>query len=155
MKYRRVLAVALLLLIALSAISASAQIKTYLTFRVTTRAQSAVVNVGEDLQIDVGIEGANPTRWQWFFGGKEIEVNGDDRVYNIINAQPEDAGIYRLCVYDESSMLASIEVNVRVIDPLLLPRSGDDSLPVELLFAALMLSAGVGAMLIMKRRRSA
>ncbi len=155
MKYKRILAVAFLLMFSLCFLQANAQIKTYLTFRVTTRAQSAVVNVGEDLQIDVGVEGANPTRWQWFFGGEEITVNGDGRVYNIINAQPEDAGIYRLCVYDDDSMLISIEVNVRVIDPQLLPRSGDDSLPVSYLFGALALCVGALALLVIKRRRSA
>ena len=53
-----------------SAIAEGGAIRTYLTFRITTRTQSAIVNAGEDLQIEVGVEGVTPTRYQWYFEGQ-------------------------------------------------------------------------------------
>ena len=84
--------VLMMLFIAGSALAENGAIRTYLTFRITTRTQSAVVNVGEDLQIEVGVSGVEPTSWQWYFKGEPIEQNGDQRIYNLLNATEEDAG---------------------------------------------------------------
>lgn len=149
----RVLALCLALFCVMgTAMAAGNGIKTYLTFRVTTPSQSSVVYVGQDLQIEVGVDGVEPTSWQWYFEGNEITENGDQRIYNILNAQMEDAGIYRMLAYVDEKMVLSVDVNVRVIDTALLPTAGDDSLPVCYAFAAAALGALVLAAVIRKRR---
>lgn len=52
--------VLMMLFVAGPALAESGAIRTYLTFRITTRTQSAVVNEGEDLQIEVGVNGVEP-----------------------------------------------------------------------------------------------
>lgn len=148
-----ILFVILLLIASAQAANASA-IRTYLTFRVTTRAQSAVVNVGEDLQIEVGVDGVEPTAWQWYFNGQQLTQDADQRVYNIVNAQLEDAGLYRMQAYNGTQMVLSVDVNVRVIDPTVLPPSGDDSLPVTAAFAVMALGLCALPVLYKARRRA-
>ena len=130
----------------------SGAIRTYLTFRITTRTQSAIVNVGEDLQIEVGVEGVTPTRYQWYFEGEPIQVNGNERVYNLVNAQNEDAGIYCMEAYSGDKLQVKVEVNVRVIDPTELPETGDGSVPVEAVFAVMVLS-GAALFVLYRRKR--
>lgn len=127
-------------------------IRTYLTFRITTQTQSAIVDVGEDIQIEVGVEGVEPTRYQWYFEGKAIEKNGSERIYNLLNAQPEDAGIYTMEAYTGDNLALKVEVNVRVINPTVIPASGDDSLPVEAAFILAGAAAVLMAVLLKKRR---
>lgn len=138
-----------------SAFAQTGAVRTYLTFRITTQTQSAIVDVGEDLQIEVGVEGVEPTRYQWYFEGKAIEKNGTERVYNLLNAQPEDAGIYTMEAYTGDALALKVEVNVRVINPTYIPASGDDSLPVEFAFGAAGAMALMVAILFVKRRVSA
>lgn len=116
--------VLMMLFIAGSALAENGAIRTYLTFRITTRTQSAVVNVGEDLQIEVGVSGVEPTSWQWYFKGEPIEQNGDQRIYNLLNATEEDAGLYCLKAYKDDTLVVSVDVNVRVIEPVIMPASG-------------------------------
>ena len=53
----------------------------------------------------------------------------------------EDAGVYRLDAFDENGdMLLSMDIAARVIDDTV-PKSGDDSLPVGVAFAALAVAA--------------
>ncbi|MBR3929389.1 MAG: immunoglobulin domain-containing protein [Clostridia bacterium] len=127
-------------------------IRTYLTFRITTQTQSAIVDVGEDLQIEVGVEGVEPTRYQWYFEGEAIEENGNERFYNLLNAQVEDAGIYTMEAYTGDNLALKVEVNVRVINPTVIPASGDDSLPVEIAFAFAGAAIAMIAILLKKRR---
>ncbi|MBQ5771437.1 MAG: immunoglobulin domain-containing protein [Clostridia bacterium] len=127
-------------------------IRTYLTFRITTQTQSAIVDVGEDLQIEVGVDGVEPTRYQWYFEGKAIERNGNERIYNLLNAQMEDAGIYTLEAYTGEALALKVEVNVRVINPTVIPASGDNSLPVEMAFGAA--GAAVIFMAVLLKKRS-
>lgn len=154
--YRRTaLKIALFLILAVmvagSALADGTPVSTYLNFRVSTPTQSSVVNVGQDLQIEVGVTGVEPTSWQWYFEGEPIAENGTSRVYTIFNAQPEDAGIYRLMAYVGDQLVMSVEVNVRVIDTSKVPASGDDSMPVYYAFAAA--GCGVAAICALSRKR--
>lgn len=134
------------------ALADTGAIRTYLTFRITTQTQSAIVDVGEDLQIEVGVEGVAPTHYQWYFEGTPILQNGNERVYNLVNAQMEDAGIYTLEAYTGSALALKVEVNVRVINPTVIPASGDDSMPVEVAFAFAGAAAVMLSVLLKKRR---
>ena len=137
---RTVLRIALFLLLAVvvagGALADGTPVSTYLNFRVSTPTQSPMVNVGQDLQIEVGTDGVEPDSYQWYFNGEPILENGTSSVYNIFNARLEDAGIYKLMAYSGSKLVLSVEVNVRVIDTSVLPASGDDSLPVYYAFGA-------------------
>jgi hypothetical protein len=143
--------VLMMLFIAGSALAENGAIRTYLTFRITTRTQSAVVNVGEDLQIEVGVSGVEPTSWQWYFKGEPIEQNGDQRIYNLLNATEEDAG---LKAYKDDTLVVSVDVNVRVIEPVIMPASGDGSMPVAYAFAALAMGMAALVVLGYKRRHA-
>lgn len=135
-----------------SVLAEAGAIRTYLTFRITTQTQSAIVDVGEDLQIEVGVDGIQPTHYQWYFEGTPIERNGNERIYNLLNAQPADAGIYTMEAYTGNSLALKVEVNVRVINPTYIPASGDDSLPVEIAFVFAGAVLAVMAFLLKKRR---
>ena len=54
---------------------------------------------GEDLSMEVNVEGVSPTSYQWYFEGVPI-AGADQRVYNIVDATVEDAGVYRLDAFD-------------------------------------------------------
>ncbi|MBE5790600.1 MAG: immunoglobulin domain-containing protein [Clostridiales bacterium] len=138
-----------------TAFAENGAIRTYLTFRITTQTQSAIVDVGEDLQIEVGVDGVEPTGYQWYFEGKAIEINGNERIYNLLNAQPEDAGVYTMEAYEGDEVVLKVEVNVRVINPVVIPASGDNSLPVEVVFGAALAAIGLMACLIVKRKARA
>lgn len=148
---RAIVAVMLILCLSAGALAEAGAIRTYLTFRITTQTQSAIVNVGEDLQIEVGVEGVTPTSYQWYFEGEPIAENGNERIYNLLNATMDDAGIYTMEAYNGSDLQLKVEVNVRVINPTVIPASGDDSLPVQ---AAVFAAAALGAvlMVLLKRR---
>lgn len=150
---RRTICVAVLMALVLLAGSAFAEgvISTTVVMRVSRITQDAVVDAGEDLSMEVNIEGVTPASYQWYFEGAPIE-GADQRVYNIVNAAPEDAGVYRLDAFDaDGSMLLSMEIAARVIDQSV-PKAGDPSLPVGAAIALLALS---GAALALKLRRRA
>ncbi|MBQ3079715.1 MAG: immunoglobulin domain-containing protein [Clostridia bacterium] len=151
---RLMIAILIVGLISGAALAEGGAIRTYLTFRVTNRTQSAIANVGEDLQIEVGVDGVEPTAWQWYFEGEKIENNADERIYNIVNAQMEDAGLYTMQAYQGDKMVLKVDVNVRVIDTTFIPASGDDSFPVYGAFIALGI-ASLMAVLAFRRRQSA
>ena len=150
---RAILAVLVLMsILTAGAMAEAGAIRTYLTFRITTETQSAIVDVGEDLQIEVGVEGIEPTGYQWYYEGKAIEKNGNERIYNLLTAMPEDAGIYTMEAYVGDELALKVEVNVRVINPTVIPASGDHSVPVEAAFAALTVVSLAILVLIRKRR---
>ena len=129
----RVLALVALLLMLGSAV-AEGVISTTVVMRVSHLTQDAVVDAGEDLSMEVNIEGVSPASYQWYFEGAPI-AGADQRVYNIVNASVEDAGVYRLDAFDEDgSMLLSMDIAARVIDDTV-PKAGDNSLPVGVAFA--------------------
>ena len=146
----RVLALVALLLMLGSAV-AEGVISTTVVMRVSHLTQDAVVDAGEDLSMEVNIEGVSPASYQWYFEGAPIS-GADQRVYNIVNAAVEDSGIYRMDAFDENGdMLLSMEIAARVIDDTV-PKSGDSSLPVGAAFAVL---AAASVALFVKLRRAA
>ncbi|HIV29929.1 MAG TPA: immunoglobulin domain-containing protein [Candidatus Pullichristensenella excrementipullorum] len=146
----RVLALVALLLMLGSAV-AEGVISTTVVMRVSHLTQDAVVDAGEDLSMEVNIDGVSPASYQWYFEGAPIS-GADQRVYNIVNAAVEDSGIYRMDAFDENGdMLLSMEIAARVIDDTV-PKSGDSSLPVGAAFAVL---AAASVALFVKLRRAA
>ena len=146
----RVLALVALLLLLGSAV-AEGLISTTVVMRVSHLTQDAVVDAGEDLSMEVNIDGVSPASYQWYFEGAPIS-GADQRVYNIVNAAVEDSGIYRMDAFDENGdMLLSMEIAARVIDDTV-PKSGDSSLPVGAAFAVL---AAASVALFVKLRRAA
>ena len=115
-------------------------VSTTVVMRVSRMTQSAIVNIGEDLTMDVGIDGITPARYQWYFGDQAIE-GATEQVYTIVNAQAEDAGTYRLEAFDDADQLVvSMEIAARVVDSKV-PKSGDRSLPVGVAMGAVGVAA--------------
>ena len=150
-RYMRVFA--MLLAVAVAALSAGAlaeEISTTVVMRVSRMTQSAVVNVGEDLSLEVGIEGVEPASYQWYFEDQMIP-GADQQVYNIVNAQLSDSGTYRLEAFgSDGRMLVSMDIIARVVEETI-PKSGDESLPVGLAIAVFVLAAGVFATTLRRR----
>ena len=152
MKKRTICVFALVaLLLLLGSAFAEGVISTTVVMRVSRLTQDAVVDAGEDLSMEVNIDGVSPASYQWYFEGAPIS-GADQRVYNIVNAAVEDSGIYRMDAFDENGdMLLSMEIAARVIDDTV-PKSGDSSLPVGAAFAVL---AAASVALFVKLRRAA
>ncbi len=153
-RLRKWIAILIAVLVATASCSAMAEsISTSLVMRVSRLTQSAIVNVGEDLSLEVGIEGVEPTSYQWFFN--DVAIPGaEQRVYNIANAKLEDSGTYRMDAFDAAGALAvSMEIRVRVIEDAI-PKAGDDSLPVGVAMGAFALAAAAMALTLGKRRRA-
>ena len=149
-RYRKWIALLLAVVAVVCTCALADQISATVVMRVSRQTQSAVVNVGEDLMLEVDIEGVNPASCQWYFENNMIP-GATRRVYNIVNAQVEDSGTYRMDAFgDDGRMLVSMEINARVIDATI-PKSGDGSLPVGAAIAAFVLAAGVLALTLRRR----
>ena len=138
--------------VVLSMLTASAEqmITTTVVMRVSHMTQNAVVDAGEDLSMEVNIGGVNPASYQWYFDGTPIS-GATQRVYNLVNAQPEDTGVYRLDAFDtDGKMLVSMDISARVIDDTV-PKSGDDSIPLNVVWTAMGM-AGTVLMSAVRRR---
>ena len=128
-------------------------ISTTVVMRVSRMTQNAVVKAGEDLSIEVGIDGVEPAQYQWYFN--DVPIDGaDQKVYNIVNAQPENTGVYRMDAFDANGkMLVSMDISARVLEDAV-PQAGDGSMPVGYAFAAIALCAGLLAVLLRRRARA-
>lgn len=151
----RLFAIVLIALLSLS-INACAfaqnAIDTTVVMRVSHMTQNAVVDAGEDLSIEVNIDGVAPAAYQWYFNDEPIQ-GATQKVLNIVNAQPENAGVYRLDAFDANGALAvSMDIAARVVEDEV-PQSGDNSMPVSYAFAGIALCAV--AMTVLLRRRAA
>ncbi len=125
-------------------------ISTTVLMRVSRMTQNAVVKAGEDLSIEVGIDGVEPAEYQWYFNDAPIE-GADQKVYNIVDAKPEDTGVYRMDAFDENgAMLVSMDVSARVLEDEV-PQAGDGSLPVGFAFAGLAMCGALLAVLLRRR----
>ena len=125
-------------------------ISTTVVMRVSHMTQNAVVDAGEDLSMEVNIDGVVPASYQWYFEDQAIE-GADQKVYNIVNAQVEDSGVYRMEAFDaEGRMLVSMDISARVIGQNV-PKSGDASMPVG--YAALIFGAAAVVLAATLRRR--
>jgi len=131
---------------------AEGTISTTVLMRVSRMTQNAVVKAGEDLSIEVGIDGVEPDEYQWYFNDAPIE-GANQKVFNSVNAQPEDTGVYRMDAFDENgAMLVSMDVAARVLEDEV-PQAGDGSLPVGAAFAGLVLCGALLAVLLRRRAR--
>ena len=74
-------------------------ISTTVVLRVSHMTQNAVVDAGEDLSMEVNIEGVEPASYQWYFENAPI-AGANQKVYSIVNAQPENTGLYRMDAFD-------------------------------------------------------
>ena len=152
----RVLKIAALIIVCLFALGcavAESMISTTVVMRVSHMTQNAVINMGEDLSMEINIDGVNPASYQWYFNDAAIP-GANQKVYSLVNAQPEDTGIYRMDAFDANGrMLVSMDISARVIDTNV-PKSGDSSLPVGAAVAA-MGAAGVVLALSSRRRETA
>lgn len=125
-------------------------ISTTVVMRVSKMTQKAVVNVGEDLSLEINIEGVEPASYQWYFNDEAIN-GANQKVYSIVDAQVENSGVYRMDAFDaDGRMLVSMDVSARVVDDTI-PQSGDASLPVGVAAAAVVLGAGALALLLRRR----
>ena len=124
-------------------------ISTTVVMRVSHMTQNAVVNAGEDLSVEVNIDGVTPDSYQWYF--KDVPIDGaNQKVLNVVDAQPEDTGLYRLDAFDaDGAMVVSMDIAVRVVAKEV-PKSGDGSMPVGYALAGIMLCGG--ALFILLRR---
>jgi len=142
---------AVILLLAGACALAEGVISTTVVMRVSRMTQNAVVDVGEDLSMEVNIDGVVPASYQWYFENQAIE-GADQRVYSIVNAQVANSGVYRMDAFDaEGKMLVSMDISARVIDNSV-PKSGDSSMPAGV--AALLFAAAAAALVIVFRRRA-
>ena len=146
-----IVALLAIMLVASACAVAEGTIATTVLMRVSRMTQNAVVNAGEDLSIEVSIDGVTPASYQWYFNDAPID-GANQKVYNIVNAQPENTGVYRLDAFDaDGNMLVSMDVAARVLEDEV-PQAGDGSLPVGAAIAGI---AACGALLIVLLRRRA
>lgn len=132
---------------------AEQMVSTTLVMRVSHMTQNAVVDAGEDLSMEVNIDGVTPDAYQWYFNDAPI-AGANQKVYSIVNAQIEDAGVYRMDAFDaDGKLLVSMDVSARVVDKSV-PKSGDSSLPVEAAAAAMGVAA-VGLVWTLRRKATA
>ncbi len=155
-RFKRTIVVLVALMILSSVGAGAAQALTAtVVMKVSRTAQDSIINEGEDLSIDVQIDGIAPASYLWYFDGAVIP-GADGQVYTIDAATPADAGTYRMEAYDQTGkMLLSMDFSVRVLEKAL-PKSGDNTLgvvPVSLLMTGLLGAMGAG--IAVRRKRGA
>lgn len=151
-RYIRKICVILAVILAVASMCAMAEgvISTTVLMRVSRMTQSAVVDAGEDLSMEVNIDGVVPAAYQWYFEGEKIE-GATQKAYSIVNAQVENSGVYRMDAFDANgNMVVSMDISARVIDDTI-PQSGDGSMPVGVA-AAVFAMAAASLVLVMRRR---
>ena len=151
---KKLIAILAVMVMLLSACAlADGVISTQVVMRVSHMTQSAVVNAGEDLSMEINIDGVSPASYQWYYEGRAIE-GANQKVYSIVNAQVDDSGVYRMDAFDENGkMLVSMDISARVVDNTV-PKSGDDSMPVGIA-AAGFAAAALTLVLVFRRREEA
>ena len=142
----------LVVMVSASAV-AEQMISTTLVMRVSHMTQNAVVDAGEDLSMEVNIDGVTPASYQWYFNDAAID-GANQKVYSIVNAAVENTGVYRMDAFDaDGRMLVSMDISARVIDKTV-PKTGDASLPLETALSAMGIAA-VGLAVALRRRKAA
>ena len=152
---RFVIVISVATLLTFAVIGCGQAISASVVMKVSRTAQDSVVDAGEDLAIDIDIQGVEPSVYRWYFNG-ELIAGADQRVYSIYSAQVEDAGLYRMEAFDETGkMLVSMEFSVRVIDRTM-PKAGDGTLSASVVAGiALALFAVMTAAMIARKKRAA
>ena len=151
-RYMKRIALVLAVLVLALGVCAAAEgmISTTVVMRVSKMTQNAVVNAGEDLSMEVNIDGVEPASYQWYFNDQAIS-GATQKVYSIVNAQVENSGVYRMDAFDaEGRMLVSMDISARVIDNTI-PQSGDGSMPVGVAAAAFVMAAGSMTMVLRRK----
>lgn len=149
---KRIALVVLMLMLGVCAV-AEGMISTTVVMRVSKMTQNAVVNAGEDLSMEVNIDGVEPASYQWYFNDQAIG-GATQKAYSIVNAQVEDSGVYRMDAFDaDGSMLVSMDISARVIDNTI-PQSGDGSMPVGVAAAAFVMAAGSMTMVLRRKAKA-
>ena len=151
MRFAKLFAIIAVALLSINACAfAQSAIDTTVVMRVSRMTQNAVVDAGEDLSIEVNIDGVTPEAYQWYFNDAPIE-GATQKVLNIVNAQPEDAGIYRLDAFDaEGALAVSMDIAARVVEDVV-PQSGDGSLSIGMAFAGILMCL-IAMAAVMRRR---
>ena len=151
MRFARLFAIVVIALLSINACAfAQSAIDTTVVMRVSHMTQNAVVDAGEDLSIEVNIDGVTPEAYQWYFNDAPIQ-GATQKVLNIVDAQPEDAGVYRLDAFDgNGNMAVSMDIAARVVENAV-PQSGDSSMPVGYAFAGIALCGLMMAALLRRR----
>lgn len=154
-RYARIAAVVILAALMLIASASAAQaLSAGVVMTVSRTTQDSVINEGENLTIDVQIEGVTPVMYRWYFEGGLIE-GAAGKVYSISAATEADAGMYRVEAFSEDGkMLVTMEFSVRVIGKAL-PQAGDSTLGIGAIAAMMTLSAAACAGLVIRRRLAA
>lgn len=150
---RYIARIGVIVIAALLLVSACAEgaISTTVLMRVSKMTRNAVVDEGEDLSIEVNIDGVEPSTYQWYFNDAPIE-GANQKVYNIVNAKPEHTGVYRIDAFDaEGAMLVSMDISARVREKEV-PKAGDASLPVGIAIAGILACGALLAVALRKRR---
>ncbi len=120
---------------------------------VSRTTQDSVIDEGENLTIDVQLDGVEPARYIWYFEGEVID-GAAGRVYAITSATQQDAGLYRVEAYsEEGKMLMIMEFDLRVIDKAL-PKSGDSTPAAGILIAAALGCSIAAAGLIIRKKQT-
>lgn len=132
----KIVAVLALCLLVLTSACAEQMITTTVVMRVSHMTQNAVVDAGEDLSMEVSINGVTPASYQWYFNEAPI-AGANQKVYSIVNASAEDTGVYRMDAFDaEGKLVVSMDIAARVIDDTV-PKSGDHSMPLTTAWLAM------------------
>ena len=145
------LALLVLALLLCTCALAEGEISTTVVMRVSRMTQSAVVNVGEDLSMEVNIDGVEPASYQWYYEGEAIS-GANQKAYSIVNAAVENSGVYRMDAFDaDGRMLVSMDISARVIDNSV-PKSGDTSMPIGVAVGGFVLAAAALALTFRRRK---
>ena len=146
MRIRVMKIIALLTVLLMLTVGAAAEqmISTTLVMRVSHMTQNAIVDAGEDLSMEVSIDGVVPASYQWYFNGMPID-GANQKVYSIVGATVEDTGVYRMDAFDaDGKMVVSMDISARVMDKVV-PKSGDASIPLPAVLSVMGAAAVVMA----------
>ena len=151
---RMAVAMLTVMMLLIAAVPAAQALSAGVMMTVSRTTQDSVINEGENLTIDVQLDGVEPARYIWYFEGNVID-GASGSVYSVTEATVQDAGLYRVEAYSEDgTMLMLMEFDLRVIDKAL-PKSGDNTPGAGVLTVAFLSCSAAAAALIVRRRLAA
>lgn len=98
--------------------------------RIIDQPSSQITRVGASVSLNVGAEGTQPLKYQWYFNGKTLE-DSDGATIVLDNVQKADSGNYSVVVSNDSGAVTSTGGRVIVY----LPPSGPPPAPLVLVAA--------------------
>ena len=151
---RIAMAVVMLAVMIVTCAGAEGAISANVVMKVSRTAQDSIINEGEDLSIDVNIDGVEPASYRWYFGEEPIS-GANYSMHSISAATMDDAGMYRVEAFDEEGgMLVSMDFNVRVMEKAM-PKSGDNTVSAGVVAGAMAALAAIACALFARRRHAA